>query len=179
MSWSSLCAEHGYSDCARFLIWTMKLSMFPSTAVKSNGKLSAPSAGDDSGCALPPRTLRASNMWMKSSSKQERQTTTPRPRISDSLLGSGYQLCVKCLSRKLHVLAEERRCESSWMKEGELLESVGFAEWAQVKVLHGACRKRFSPDSHASPASYRSLSRVHSVVSQLESRRCDRGPVGR
>ena len=43
MSWSSFCAEHGYSDCAKFLICAMKLSMLLSTAVKSNGKLSGPS----------------------------------------------------------------------------------------------------------------------------------------
>lgn len=90
MSWSSFCAEHGYSDCARFLIWVMKLSMFPSTAVKSNGKLSpAPvpsttrslyvNGGDGMAvalrcCARLPRSLLASGapMWRRTNSKAER-----------------------------------------------------------------------------------------------------------
>jgi len=88
MSWSSLCAEHGYRDCARFFTCVMKLSMFSSTAVKSSGKLSSSAAvvleveevvsprsrsrcdvatrrdadggGGGGGCGLrPPRNLRA------------------------------------------------------------------------------------------------------------------------
>lgn len=43
----SCCAEQGYRDCARLLTCAMKLSMLPSTAVKSRGKLSTgcPAAG--------------------------------------------------------------------------------------------------------------------------------------
>lgn len=43
-SCGSAWAEQGYSDCARLLTCAMKLSMLPSTAVKSSGKLSAGAA---------------------------------------------------------------------------------------------------------------------------------------
>lgn len=94
MSWSSFCDEHLYSDCAKFFTCTMKLSMLASTAVKSSGKLSAPSSRTDRLssssspcccwerriCARPPGTLLASSgalKWMRSSSTQERTGDTP------------------------------------------------------------------------------------------------------
>lgn len=112
MSWSSFCAEHGYSDCAKFFICTMKLSMLPSTAVKSNGKLSAPSTRSlftagcccaRRACARPPGALFASTgalMWMKSSSKQERTADRPaEPLTAPRLCMSNcyWKTCLKCV----------------------------------------------------------------------------------
>lgn len=86
MSGSSFCAEHAYSDCVRFFICTTKLSMLASTAVKSNGKLSAPSNDPrpTTGwcccwrrfCARPPCKLLASPSelnWIRSRNSEDKR----------------------------------------------------------------------------------------------------------
>lgn len=109
--------------------------MLPSTAVKSNGKLSAPSTRSLYGggvccccctlrvCARPPRTLLASTgalRWMKSSSKQERTADSPSeflatPRLCISnYYWRTFLACLRGLWRK-HSISYE------WVDRREVL----------------------------------------------------------